>query len=64
MPDEGVVLDVMPKTFNRANTCDSGAYWNAIQRRYPEKTFEEFWEFCCHYQSLHSYPFTFHDYER
>jgi hypothetical protein len=52
-------LDVMPKTFNRANTCVSGASWNAFQRRYPEKTFEEFWEFCCRYQSLHSYPLHF-----
>jgi hypothetical protein len=24
-----------------------------------EKTFEEFWEFCCHYQSIHSYPLRF-----
>jgi hypothetical protein len=59
MPDEGVVLDVMPKTFNRANTCVSGASWNAFQRLYPEKTFEEFWEFCCCYQSLYSYPLCF-----
>jgi hypothetical protein len=54
-----VVLDVLPKTFNRANTCVSGASWNAFRRRYPKKTFEEFWEFCCHYQSLHSYPLRF-----
>jgi hypothetical protein len=56
MPDEGVVLDVTPKTFNRANTCVSGASWKAFQRRYPRKTFKEFREFCCQYQSLHSYP--------
>jgi hypothetical protein len=56
MPDEGVVLDVTPKTFNRANTCVSGASWKAFQLRYPKKTFKEFWEFCCQYQSLHSYP--------
>jgi hypothetical protein len=49
----------MPKTFNRANTCVSGASWNAFQRQYPEKTFEEFWEFCCRYQSIHSYPLRF-----
>jgi hypothetical protein len=56
MPDEGVVLDVTPKTFNRANTCVCGVPWKAFQRRYPEKTFNEFWEFCCWYQSLHSHP--------
>jgi hypothetical protein len=54
-----VVLDVLPKTFNRTNTCVSGASWNAFRRRYPKKTFEEFWEFCCRYQSLHSYPLRF-----
>jgi hypothetical protein len=53
------VLDVMPKTFNRANTCVSGASWTAFQHRYPKKTFKEFWEFCCQYQSLHSYPFCY-----
>jgi hypothetical protein len=51
-----VVLDVTPKTFNRANTCVSGASWKAFQHRYPNKTFEEFWELCCQHQSLHSYP--------
>jgi hypothetical protein len=56
MHDEGVVLDVTPKTFNRANTCVSGTSWKAFQHQYPRKTFEEFWEFCCQYQSLHSYP--------
>jgi hypothetical protein len=50
---EGVVLDAMPMTSNRANTFVSGASWKIFQRRYPEKTFEEF---CCQYQSLHSYP--------
>jgi hypothetical protein len=25
----------------------------------PQKNFEEFWEFCCRYQSLHSYPLRF-----
>jgi hypothetical protein len=59
MPYESVVLDVLPKTFIRANTYVSRASWNAFQRRYPEKTFEEFWEFCCQYQSLHSYPLRF-----
>jgi hypothetical protein len=54
-----VVLDVLPKTFNRANTCISRASWNAFLRRHPKKTFEEFWEFCCRYQSLHSYPLCF-----
>jgi hypothetical protein len=54
-----MVLDAMPKTFNRANTCVGGASWKAFQRRYPEKTFEEFWEFCCQYQSLHSYQLLF-----
>jgi hypothetical protein len=54
-----VVLDVLPKTFNRANTCVSGASWNSFRHHYPEKTFEEFWEFCCQYQSLHSYPLCF-----
>jgi hypothetical protein len=54
-----VALDVLPKTFNRANTCVSEASWNAFRRRHPKKTFEEFWEFCCHYQSLHSYPLRF-----
>jgi hypothetical protein len=49
------VLDVTPKTFNRANTCVSGASWKAFQRRYPKKTFKMFWEFCCQYQSLHNY---------
>jgi hypothetical protein len=51
-----VILDVTPKTFNHANTYVSGASWEAFQRRYPKKTFEEFWEFCCQYQPLHSYP--------
>jgi hypothetical protein len=51
-----MVLDVLPKTFNHANTCVSGASWNAFRRHYPEKAFEEFWEFCCRYQSLDSYP--------
>jgi hypothetical protein len=46
----------MSKTFNRANTYVSMAPWKAFQRRYPEKTFEDFWEFYCQYQSLHSYP--------
>jgi hypothetical protein len=55
-PDEGVVFDVTPKTFNRANTCVNGASSKAFQRWYPKKTFEEFWEFCCQYQSLHNYP--------
>jgi hypothetical protein len=50
------VLDVTPKTFNCANTCVSVASWKAFRHRYPEKTFEEFWDFCCQYQSLHSYP--------
>jgi hypothetical protein len=59
MPYEGVALDVLPKTFNRANTYVSGASWNAFRCRQPKKTFEEFWEFCCQYQSLHSYPFAF-----
>jgi hypothetical protein len=54
-----VVLDMLPKTFNRVNTCVSRASWNAFRRRHPEKSFEEFWEFCCHYQSLHSYPLRF-----
>jgi hypothetical protein len=54
-----MVLDVLPKTFNRANTCVSGASWNAFRHRYPEKTFKEFWGFCCQYQSLHSYPLRF-----
>jgi hypothetical protein len=54
-----MVLDVMPKTFNRANTCVSGASWKIFQCRYPTKTFEEFWEFCCQYYSLHSYPLHF-----
>jgi hypothetical protein len=49
------VLDVTPKTFNRANTCVSEASWKAFQRRYPKKTFKMFWEFCCQYQSLHNY---------
>jgi hypothetical protein len=48
-------LDVMPKTFNRANTCVNGASWKVFQHRYPKKTFEEFWEFCCQYLSLHNY---------
>jgi hypothetical protein len=30
--------------------------WKAFQQQYPRKTFEEFWEFCCQYQLLHSYP--------
>jgi hypothetical protein len=55
MPDEGVVLNVTSKTFNRA-TCVSGASWKAFQHQYPKKNFEDFWEFCCQYQSLHSYP--------
>jgi hypothetical protein len=59
MPYESVVLSVMPKTFNCANTCVSGASWDTFQRRYPEKTFEGFWEFCYHYQSIHSYPLRF-----
>jgi hypothetical protein len=59
MSGEGVVLDVMPKTFSRANTYLSGASWQIFQRRYPDKTFEEFWEFCCQYHSLHSYPFRY-----
>jgi hypothetical protein len=46
---------VTPKTFNHANTYISGASWEAFQHRYPKKTFEEFWEFCYRYQSLHSY---------
>jgi hypothetical protein len=50
------VLDWTPKTFNRANTYVSGAFWKAFQRKYPKKTFKEFWEFCCQYRSLHSYP--------
>jgi predicted AAA+ superfamily ATPase len=50
------VLDVTPKTFNHANTYVTRASWKAFQHRYPTKTFEEFWEFCCRYQSLHSYP--------
>jgi hypothetical protein len=50
------LLDVTPKTFYRANTCVSGASWKVFQHRYPKKTFEEIWEFCCQYQSLHSYP--------
>jgi hypothetical protein len=45
MPYESVVLDVLPKTFIRANTYVSRASWNAFQRRYPEKTFEEFGSF-------------------
>jgi hypothetical protein len=54
-----VVLDVVPKTFNRANTCLNGASWKIFQRRYPTKTIEVFWEFCCQYHSLHSYPLHF-----
>jgi hypothetical protein len=50
------VLDVTPKTFNRANTCVSGASWKALNADTPQKLSEEFWEFCCQYQSLHSYP--------
>jgi hypothetical protein len=49
----------MPRTFHRANTCVSGASWKVFQHRYPEKTFEEFWEFCCRYHSLHNYPLCF-----
>jgi hypothetical protein len=49
-------LDATPKTFNRANTCVSGVSWKDFQCRYADKTFKEFWEFCCQYQSLHSYP--------
>jgi hypothetical protein len=37
--DKDVVLDVPPRTFNRANTCVSGASWKVFQRRYPGKTF-------------------------
>jgi hypothetical protein len=33
-----------------------GRLGKAFQHRYPKKTFKEFWEFCCQYQSLHSYP--------
>jgi hypothetical protein len=53
------VLDAMPKTFNRANTYISGASWKVFQRLHPDRTFEEFWEFCCQYHSLHSYPLCF-----
>jgi hypothetical protein len=51
-----VVLDVTPKTFNRANTCASGASWKVFQHRFPTKTFDKFWEICGSYYSLHRYP--------
>jgi hypothetical protein len=41
-----MVLDVTPKTFNRANTYIRGSSWKAFQRRHPSETFEEFWELC------------------
>jgi hypothetical protein len=53
---EDVVLDVIPKTFNRANTCISGASWKVFQCRFPAKIFDEFWEYCTSYYFLHSYP--------
>jgi hypothetical protein len=53
---EGLVLDVMPWTFSRANTCVCGASWKVFQCQYPKKTFKEFWDFCCQYHSLHNYP--------
>jgi hypothetical protein len=54
-----VVLDVLPKTFNRANTCVSGASWNAFWRRQPKKTFEEFWEFVVVINHCIVIPFAF-----
>jgi hypothetical protein len=43
--DDGVVLNVMPKTFNRANTCVSGASWKAFQYQYPKRILENFRNF-------------------
>jgi hypothetical protein len=45
MPDEGVVLDVTPKTFNRANTCISGASWKAFNADTPIRLLKSFGNF-------------------
>jgi hypothetical protein len=58
-PNEDVVLDVMPRTFSRADTYISGASWKVFQCQHPNITFKQFWEFCYQYRSLHIYPLHF-----
>jgi hypothetical protein len=50
MQDEGAVLDM-------TTPASAGRLGRLFNTDTPEKTFKEFWEFCCQYRSIYTYHF-------
>lgn len=52
---DGTVCDVVPKTFYQEGLCIIGYSWTVYHAKYPDKSFEDFWCFCCSYYPSRSY---------